>query len=315
AIGDNKERTRVLIELQREVEAGRDKKPGQNPKRILGALAPILLDRISNLSDEGKAAMFEVLRGHIQKKDIMFYSRNKEIASFLRDANFDGGVYELPSSFWGTYLAVVNANIAGGKSDAFVKEKIEARVDVDSEGGTFVNLSVIRAHNGQNEKDPWWRATNKDFLQIFTNPGSILGFLKGNDPTAKFSKYDYAGSNYEKNSLLAAIEETKKQIADYNAWSYDAFGKRVYAAWFSVPAGKSKTLEMRYELPRTKEIALAPGKTYEVVFDRQSGTKTSLRIAVNAPLGYRWAESQSPIYVFESENPDRRVVVDLTLVR
>ena len=304
-----------LGELQREVEAGRDKKPGQNPKKILGVLAPILLDRISNLSDEGKVEFFEALRKHMQKKDIMFFSRNKEIALFLRDADLDGSVYELPSSFWGAYFAVVNANIAGGKSDAFVKEKIEARVDVDSEGGAFVNLSVTRTHGGQNEKDPWWRATNKDFLQVFTNPGSLLGFIKGNDAAAKITTLDYSGAGYEKLPALEAIEATRKNIADYNAWAYDAFGKRVYATWLSLPAGKSKTLELRYELPRAKEITLTPGKKYRVVFDRQSGTQTSLRVAVNAPLGYRWVESQSPVYIFESDNPDRRVIINITLTR
>lgn len=303
-----------LIELQREVEAGRDKKPGQNPKRILSVLTPILLEKISSLPNDGKSLLFEAIRKHVQKKDIMFFSRDKEIASFLRNENLDGGVYDLPSSFWGTYLAVVNANIAGGKSDAFIKEKIDARIDVDSEGGASVNVAVTRTHDGQGQKDPWWRATNKNFIQIFTNAGSFLGFLKGNDPTAKILTTDYSGSGYEKLFALERVESTKRSLPDYNAWSYDAFGKRVYAAWFSLPAGKSKILELRYENPPPpREISIASGKKYQVIFDRQSGVQTSLRISLNAPIGYRWVESQSPVYIFESQDPDRRIVINLNL--
>ena len=304
-----------LIELQREVEAGHDKKPGQNPKRILGVLAPILIDRVANLGDQEKASLFEFFGNHVKHKDIMFYSRDKNIASFFRDTAVDGSVYSLPSSFWGTYLAVVNSNIAGGKSDAFIKEKIEARIDIDSGGGSFVDLAITRSHHGQNEKDSWWRATNKDFIKIFTNLESSLGFIKGNDLTGKIYPLNYSGLGYEELPALKEIESTKKTIADYRAWSYEEFGKRVYATWFSVPAGKNKTLEMRYELPKTEEIKVAAGETYRVVFDRQSGVSNSLKVSVNAPLGYSWVESRSPVYIFESENPERRVLFDLTLTR
>ncbi len=304
-----------LIELQREVEAGRDKQPGKNPKKILGVLTPILLERIGGLSDTEKANLFDVIIKRIEKKDIMFFSRDKNIASFLEQANINGSVYSLPSSFWGSYLAVVNANIAGGKSDAFIKQNIEARFDIDSDGGALVDLSITRTHNGQDEKDPWWRATNKDFIQIFTNPGSSLGFLKGNDPAGRLSGSDYASMGYTKNAILEAIQDTKKSLPDYHAWSYDEFGKRVYATWLSIRAGETKTIEMRYELPRAEGITLALGKVYRLVFDRQSGVSGGLKIIVNAPLGYEWAESQAPIYVFEAQDPDRRIILDLTLAK
>jgi len=302
-----------LAEIQREVETGRDKKPGSNPKRILSVLTPLVLNRMNNLNENERREIFEGFRNHFDKKDIMVSLRDSSLASFLNSAGIDGSVYSLPSSFWGSYVAVVNANIAGGKSDEFVDESVEMLLDIDSEGGIFTDLSVTRTHRGDKEKDPWWRATNQNFIQFFANPGSTLVSLKGND-VKKYVKPDY-GKDYTRNALLESIESTKVLLADYNTWSMSAFGKTVFATWWNLPAGKSETLNLRYQTPSSNRSLPASGKKFRFIFERQSGVKNSLKVTLSAPLGFKWAESASSVFVYQTADPESRVVVDLTLVK
>ncbi len=168
------DKNNFLIELQREVEAGADKKKGENPKKILKVLTPLIFEKLNNLSPEETVELFEKIKEHIEKKDIMIFAREANLANVLASTDVNGAVYSLPNDFWGSYLAIVNANVAGGKSDAFVNQAIEGRIDVDTDGGIFTDLSIVREHNGNKEKDPWWRAENKNFIQIFGNPGSSL---------------------------------------------------------------------------------------------------------------------------------------------
>ena len=301
-----------LSEIQREVETGRDKKVGSNPKKILSILTPLVLEKLNNLSEAERQKIFDGFRNHFDKKDIMVYSRTPALASFVKSIGIDGSVYSLPSSFWGSYVAVVNANIAGGKSDAFIEESVEVRLDVDTEGGVFTDLTVVRTHNGDKEKDSWWRATNQNFIQVFVSPGSTIVSLKGND-VKKYAKPDYDKSKYTANLNLERIESTKVLLSDYNAWSMDAFGKTVFATWWRIPAGESEVLNLRYQTPSSNQSSPSVGKKFRFIFERQSGVKNSLKVNVGAPLGYKWAESDGPVFVYENADPEGRIILDLTL--
>ncbi len=300
-----------LLEVQREVETGRDKKLGSNPKKILSVLTPLVLEKLNGLDEVGQREIFEGFRNHLNKKDIMVFFRDSSLASFTNSAGIDGSVYSLPSSFWGSYAAVVNANIAGGKSDAFIEESVEIFLDIDTEGGVFTDLDIVRVHSGDKEKDPWWRASNQNFIQIFTNPGSVIVSLKGND-VKRYAKPDY-DKEYVVNPELEKIESTKVLLADYNTWSMDGFGKTIFGTWWRIPAGESETLNIRYQTPSNNQSLPVSGKKFRFIFERQSGVKNSLKVSISAPLGFRWVESGSSFFIYKDADPDGRVILDLTL--
>ncbi len=303
-----------LLEIQREVETGRDKKPGQNPKRILSVLTPLILEKLNTLGGEEQKKLFDNLKNHFAKKDIMIFAKDSSLATFLSSLNVDGAVYKLPTSFWGSYLAVVNANIAGGKSDAFVDEMVEVRSDIDTDGGIFSDITITRSHKGDTQKDPWWRATNQNFIQIFTNPESTIVALTGND-LKRYARPTYNKDEYIVNADLEKIESTKVFLAEHNAWSMSAFGKTVFATWWNIPAGKSETLNIRYQTPSSNQSLPAPGKKFRFIFERQSGVKNSLKLNIGAPLGYKWVESANPIFIYENDDPNARIILDLTLTK
>ncbi len=301
-----------LFEVQREVEAGEDKKAGE-PKRILKVLAPIILERIGALSKEQSEELMSKVSEHFSEKDVMVYAKDKKISGFLASSEADGSVSSLPNNFWGSYLAVVNANIAGGKTDAFIAQSIDARIDIDSDGNIFSDVSIEREHNGDKEKDAWWRVTNKNFIQIYTTPGSSLVSMQGNSVKNLVSRFDYDGEGYEVYPDLAIIEKTRILLSGYNAWSFEAFGKSVFATWFNVPAGNKKTLSVRYQTPATDKTFVEKGKIFTFIFEPQSGVASKLKVVISAPLGYIWEEAQSPFFTFESDAPALKKVLTLTL--
>ncbi len=303
-----------LPELQREVETGRDKEPGKNPKRILSVITPTILDRLGALGDEAKRQLMEKLRIHVEEKDIMFYSKDEVLASFLRSRGQDGGVYDLPNGFWGSYIAVVNANIAGEKTDAFMEQSILGKIDVSSDGSSFVHLGILRAHRGENEKDRWYRAENKNYAQIFANPDASFVGVEGNTKGVKYEgRYDK--KVYEEIPELKAIEETSVLIADKGVWTMSAFGKKVFATWFNTPAGEAKTLALQYQIAGETNKDLKKAKPYVLIFERQSGVRSPVSIDLRAPLGYVWQESGEQIYRFERPSPKAREIVELHLIK
>ncbi|MDI6734101.1 MAG: DUF4012 domain-containing protein [Patescibacteria group bacterium] len=300
-----------LAEVQREVEAGKDKKAGE-PKRILKILTPIILDKLQNLSAVEQKDFVAKIQNHINLKDIMFFAKSIELANYFRSKNLDGGIFELPNKFWGSYLAVVNANVAGGKSDAFMKENINVRIDIDTNGSALTDVAITRTHNGQNEKDPWWRVTNKDFIQIFTTPNSSLVNIKGND-VKLLSKRNYALDGFATNQFLKEFEQTKTYLKNYETWVTNAFGKIIFATWLNTPAGKSKTLNIRYQAPANQDVLLEVGRKFEFIFEKQSGANSSLKLTIAAPIGYYWAETNDSVFSYENQNPSKREIMSLTL--
>ena len=301
-----------LREIQKEIETSRDRGIDY-PKRILQVMTPTIMERLENLTENQRRDLTEKIITHFDYKDISVFSEDDRISHFLSNFNLDGAVYSLPSSFWGGYLAVVNANIAGGKSDVFVKQSIDAWLDISSEGGVISDVLVKRVHKGDQEEEFWYRATNKNYIKVFTGPGSELIFVDGNDARKRVLRdYEFLG-DYKNYEDWALIEETEIFFRNYNVWKTEEFGKNVFGTWFNVEAGEERSLNLRYETPVANSFSLSSGKIFRFVFDRQSGVDTSLKVTVNAPLGYVWVESGLPAFIYETDNPEKRVVFDLTL--
>lgn len=304
-------RDNLLLEVQREVESGADKKAGE-PKKILKVLTPLLLERLNNLQGEQKESLLEEISDDFQDKNIMVYAKNPALQEFFNTLGIDGAMYVLPHNFWGSYLAVANANLAGGKSDAFIKQDIELEVSLDTNGNTLNHLSLIRQHNGNQRPELWWRKINQNFIQIFTNPGASLVLTKGATQPLPLRKFNY-DNGFSIDPQVALLEKNRVYNQNYQIWSNEALGKTIFGAWFNVLAGQTKVFELRYQTPAVKNFNLSTNPVYKIVFDKQSGVETSLKVAVNAPFGYVWSENGRSRYLFESPAAAKRESINLTL--
>ncbi len=290
-----------LTELQKEVEMGQDKTAGE-PKRILKVLTPILFEKIGALDEGQKKTLAKNLKNRLNQKDIQVYFKDLAIEIYLQVLGIAGEIQKLPGDFWGNYLAVVNANIGGGKSDAFIAQKIKLDSVIKPDGSIASRLVVSRRHDGQDQKEWWYRKTNKNWFQIFLDPKSVTDFLNGDEAQEIKSLVDYEARGFETDPDLRAIESAPL-----------IFGKKVISGWQTLKAGESKDLELKYNASHS--VSLDSNPTYQFIFEKQSGVSSSLEFSVQAPEGYFWEASQSPFLVYSSPDPPARAKLTSGLIK
>lgn len=292
--GDN-----FLKEIQKEVESGKDKAQGE-PKRILKILTPIVFEKLASINPQQKEVLVKKLTARFNQKDIMVYFKDPAIEDYLKKLGVAGEVLNLPEDFRGEYLAVVNANVAGGKSDALVTQNIKFNSRIDSSGRAKNQLVIERSHGGKNEKDWWYRATNKNYIQIFTTPGSRLLKIAGVTKKTIKPLVNYENKNYLVDDALKNLENAGALV----------FGKTLFSSWFDVKAGAKQKLELDYISPN--QISPNEG-SYQFVFEKQSGVNSGLDFSIEAPPGYHWQESQSPTFNYSGQDLPARIFLNLTL--
>ncbi len=301
-----------LASIQREVEAGEDNRAGE-PKRILKVLTPIIFQKISALNDEQKKILLREIKGHFDKKDIMLYFKDWEWQSYIEDLGAGGEIVSLGNGWQGDYLAVVGANVGGGKSDAYVTQKIKLSSKIDVEGRIDNYLIIEKTHAGDKQKDLWYRTSNRGYMKIFTPLGSRLTYLNGGELKTIQPKINYGSAGYLLDPELKSIEDTAKVIAEFRADQLEESGKTVFGTWFTVKAGETKKLELQYWNPKKLHLnnqALA----YQFIFEKQSGARTNLDFLIEAPPGYLFEENQSGAFNYVTGDPPARLTIDLTLV-
>ncbi|MDE2000946.1 MAG: DUF4012 domain-containing protein [Patescibacteria group bacterium] len=299
-----------LPELQHEVELGPDKKPGQNPKKILSVLMPLLMQKLHTLTADQKSQLVATLADHVKTKDIMAYASDSRLQEFLNTADVAGSVYALPDDFTGDYLAVVNANVAGGKTDALINQHVALTSTIDADGNVIDQLAVTRDFQDTNQTDWYYLVPNKDFITILTPPGSKLLALTGNDaartpvPPAPELSIDPDLARIESSETL----NRPMQTLVGSEWNKISFG-----AWLTTDPQKTRTLTVQYQ--SGNPLPIHDGMTYTFVFEKQSGVDGSLEYTLIAPPGYQWKESGSPTFTYDTEQLAARETVTATLVK
>ncbi len=302
-----------MRELQREVEAGENKKINQ-PKKVLQTLAPILIDRLKNRNAIQDDKLLAKVRDNFARKDIMLYLDDPTLEQQLVSRNVGGEVAQLPKTNVATisdYLAVVSANLAGGKSDFLTRQDIKL-VSTFSATGTLVNeLTLTRHNNGEHETDWWYKSPNKTYTQFYIPIGSKLYSAKGNREWPTPIKRVYS-ADYETDPDVSAIEDTHRFFDDEQLDRFIAFGKTAFAGWITTPVGATSTFSFIYRNPKKFTSAVTQ---YEFMFEKQSGANTSFDFSLTAPEGYIWKESNGATLEYRNDDPPGRVKVTGTLVK
>jgi len=291
-----------LAKIQEEVETGADKKTIGQPKTILKKLTPILFEKLSQLTEEQKKKFFTAIQNRLENKDIMIFFKDTIMENYLKDLGVGGEVLKLANDFRGNYLAVVNANIGGGKSDEFIAQKIKLESVIDLTGRVNNTLTVTRAHKGQRQNEWWYRATNKNYLQIFTPYGAKLINSSGITERILPAPINYKAKGYSADGDVATIESSETQ-----------FGKTVFGQWFYVQPGQTKNLVLEYRNPARVPLGENP-TPYKFIFEKQSGVDHPLEFTLDAPPGYKWLDSNSPTFEYSIENAPKRLELNLTLI-
>jgi hypothetical protein len=284
-----------LYEIQKEVSTDSWLR-GSERKQILKELAPKIIEALKNLSEEKKNELFRLFGERIKNKDVRFYFTNPKIQNFLANFGAAGEIYSLPKNFFGDYLAVVNANVNGGKTDVFMEQSIVLKSKIDAYGNFQNKLYITRKHTGQNQKLSFYRSVNQDFLRILTPRGSKIVSVKGNSSKTVIPPLNYSKAGYERDSDVEALEKGEEA------------GKTVFGYWLNVRPGKTGALELTYERP-----GIIGDKRFQFIYEKQSGVETSLEYEFEAPLGYVFAESGKSMFSYKRSSVPGRLILNLTL--
>ena len=301
----------LLIQIQKIVQNGQSA-DATYPKQILRDLSSALLLRLASSTDDQKRTLVNEAGDLIAKKDIMVYFKDPVLQNAFDLYGASGGVYDLPQRFNGDYLAVVDANVNGEKSDLYVTSTVLYSAQINPDGTLSVHLAITRKHTGNKSPYSWYKATNNDYLQIFVPEGSTLANASGGIQKKITPPIDYEGQGYLADPLVAAIEGTEQSLFSYPSVNWhEEDGKKVFTTWSTVKPGASTQIAYDY----SSHLFLGPdaGVAYQFVFEKQAGTVRHYDLTMNAPLGYVFAENHLPSYEYVSDDPPGRVIISLTL--
>jgi hypothetical protein len=300
-----------LAQVQKIVQAGQASS-ATYPKQVLRDLMSGLSARLASSSDAERQSIISMASDWVAEKDIMAYSSDPDTENFLEAYGAGGDVYVLPQNFNGDYLALVDANVNGGKSDTSVAENVAWTDQIGVDGTFSDSLIVSRKHNGNTSPYWWYKTQNQVYLQIFTPPGSALTNESGGLQEKIVPKVNYAANGYSTDPLVASIESSTQTLFSYPAVTeHEEDGKTVFATWSVVGAGNSAKLSFDYT--HRAFVPPGPGVAYQFIFEKQAGTDRNYSFEIDAPLGYQFAETGLPSWTYQSDDLPGRMVVDLTL--
>lgn len=285
-----------LAEVQKEVSRDSTERGGER-KNILKSLLPEMISRMKTMTAGDKTELLRALSSRLDNKDVQVYFNDQRIQSFASKSMWSGEVYDIPDSEYGDYLAVVASNIAGEKTDAYIRQKIELRSLISEAGGILNTVSVIRVHEGDDASEAFYQADNQAYIRALVPNKAKLISISGATKKNITSLKEYDGEEY--------IKDPDVELFDSGMES----GKAVFGDWLKVSAGKEKEMSIQYERPA------AFSDKFRFVYEKQSGINSMFSYSVQAPSGYIFKETGTSVFEYENIDPPSRLIIDLTLER
>lgn len=203
-------------------------------KRFLG---PVMYSVLANVMAQPKAKipeLFNTVLAAASGKHVMFYFLDPDIQKAMESFNLAGRIKDVPYD----YLAVVDTNFSGGKTNIWVKNKADQVIEIASDG-TVTKTLTLTYNNPQDSsvRIETGRRLNglfRDWLRVYVPKGSTLIEAKGFETGQKVS---------------------------------EDLGKTVFEGFFTLAPLNVKTVTFKYTLPFKVKTP------YKILVQKQGGTK------------------------------------------
>lgn len=170
----------------------------EDRKGVLGPLMSAILSKTYELDKSKFPELFAVATNSLKARHLQLYfvEENSQTAAEKIDAA--GRLYELPNNFkdWQfgqnqDFLAIVNANLGGAKSNLFINHEIKLSVDAPQDG--FLNNSLEITYRNSAEADNCnleagllcLNATLNDWIRLYLPPNAELIEIQGLEEEAE----------------------------------------------------------------------------------------------------------------------------------
>lgn len=226
----------------------------KKPKKFIGDLMnKIIAELPLKLNKDTLINLVATAEQSLAEKQILFYFTDPELEKKITEYGWDGGIKETTSD----YLAVINTNIAGGKSDKKIEQTINHKAVIMNDGSVIDEVTVKRVHTGLKHED-FSGVRNVDYMRFYVPAGSELLAAQG------FSKPDNLYFEMPdpswKNDPDLADENAAKIDAETGTKIYQENGKTVFANWSQVDPASSTELYIKYRLPFKVQPIVDDGK-------------------------------------------------------
>lgn len=311
-------------ELQKTIDHENKTVKDNKPKKILSEIGPELLKKIFTLKGEKLLALAQTLKNGLTEKDLQLYFSNEEIQTAFSAYGWTGEILDSSKD----YLSVVNANVGGFKTDAFVDQKIKLETTVDTDGAILNTLTVQRRHNG-NPNDEFSGKSNLVYSRIYTPLGSKLISAEGWSEVPP-ELFEQPNKTWEEDILLKDIQGQIKTDATSATKINTEFNKTVFAGWLQTDVGEESIITLKYKLPFSLSLpknkgAFSLAKSndnafYSLFVQKQSGSQNiDFSAKINLPEGISpaWlypaksADAASPIEINSSLSNDQLFAFEL----
>lgn len=260
--------TNFIREAQYWAEVTYDREENK-PKKFISDMLPLLLEKVFSPQAEQLLGVSQAFYSALVEKELLLYFSDPYVEQKVADFAGDGGVQDAEHD----YLAVVNTNIAGGKTDHVVDQLIDHRADIAADGSVTVTTTVTRSHTGS-ELDRWEKVANVSYLRFYVPLGSELLSAEGFDKILP-NRFLLPDLDAVEDESLVEIEAGSVIDEQSGIRITKEFGKTVYGNWVSIDPGDIQEVRMQYRLPFTLDIGGVLGKAdaYSLLVQKQPGSQ------------------------------------------
>lgn len=263
------------------------------PKQFLADLTPVLLNRV--FADQTNVLeVLALLSNMAYEKHLLVYFTDQDEQARITRQGWGGSVPEAAPNF----LNVVNANIGGHKSDQFMTQEIDVRLNILGDGATEALVTIRRTHQGPTEKldvpyPPTDNPAFKDnviYQRVLVPRGAQLleatGFTDAADvPRSAELKEDITlvpDADVAEWQRLQRHHESGTTIGEEAGYTY-------FANWVVTKPGATTISLYRYRLPaQPLPAGLNVAETLAVYVAKQPGDgRSDIRIEVRLPKNIR----------------------------
>ncbi len=160
-------------------------------KAILGPLMNSIMSNAVGQPKEKIRELVGVFLRSIQGKHLMMYFLDNKVQDAVESFNMAGRVRQ----YEGDYLYIVGSNLAGAKSNLYLKTDVEDQIKVNSDGSAEHKLTVNYSNPQKNDR--WLNGENRNWFRVYVPKGSVLTDSSGSevkvDTTEESEKTVFSG--------------------------------------------------------------------------------------------------------------------------
>ena len=239
-------------------ELAEEKTDDNKPKKIIGDLMTAIMQQLASRLDKEKLIqLIGVIDSSLAEKHILLYFTDQTLQDKIKELGWSATIEATDFD----YLQVVNTNIAGGKSDRDMKQKIYLDSTIRPDGSIVNELTIERQHASiRGEKFSGVR--NVNWLRVYVPLGSQLISASGwRAPDSQF--FEAPDSSWQVDEDIAEELATTKVDTSTNTKIYEDSNRTVFANWSMLDPGETAIIKITYKLPFALTKQAPPEKFWE----------------------------------------------------